>query len=57
MPRGDYGYDAPYFPIIFGVLSAAAAAAAAILFIQGLNPLFLNLFIQHPQLPLHHPAR
>ena len=30
MPRsGDYGYDAPYFPLIFGFLSAAAGVAAA----------------------------
>jgi hypothetical protein len=30
MRRGDYGYDAPYFPVIFGFLSVAAGLAATI---------------------------
>ena len=30
MRRGDYGYDAPYFPAIFGLLSVAAGVGAAI---------------------------
>jgi SAM-dependent methyltransferase len=33
--RGDYGYDAPYFPLIFGLLSVAAALAAATSWWQG----------------------
>jgi len=33
--RGDYGYDAPYFPLIFGFLSVAAGLAAAIYWWQG----------------------
>ncbi len=33
--RGDYGYDAPYFPLIFGFLSVAAGVAAAIYWWQG----------------------
>lgn len=28
MRKGEYGYDAPYFPLIFGCLSIAAAIAA-----------------------------
>ena len=35
MHRGDYGYDAPYFPAIFGVLSVATALGAAICWRQG----------------------
>jgi arsenite methyltransferase len=34
--RGDYGYDAPYFPVIFGFLSLAAGIGAAICWQQGL---------------------
>jgi SAM-dependent methyltransferase len=30
MPRGNYGFDAPFFPAIFGVLSVLAGIAAAI---------------------------
>jgi SAM-dependent methyltransferase len=30
MPRGDYGFDAPFFPAIFGVLSVLAGIGAAI---------------------------
>lgn len=33
--RGDYGYDAPYFPVIFGFLSVAAGLAATIFWWQG----------------------
>ena len=33
--RGDYGYDAPDFPLIFGFLSVAAGLAAAICWWQG----------------------
>jgi arsenite methyltransferase len=33
--RGDYGYDAPYFPVIFGFLSVAAGLGAAISWRQG----------------------
>jgi len=36
MRRGDYGYDAPYFPVIFGVLSVAAGLGATISWWQGL---------------------
>ena len=35
MRRGDYGYDAPYFPAIFGFLSVAAGIGAAVLWWQG----------------------
>src|ERR1039458_4022288 len=34
--RGDYGYDAPYFPAIFGLLSVAAGLGATISWWQGL---------------------
>jgi arsenite methyltransferase len=34
--RGDYGYDAPYFPVIFGFLSVATGLGAAISWRQGL---------------------
>jgi SAM-dependent methyltransferase len=37
VPRGDYGYDAPYFPAIFGLLSVAAGLGATICWWQGLN--------------------
>ena len=33
--RGDYGYDAPYFPLIFGFFSVAAGLAAAVCWWQG----------------------
>jgi arsenite methyltransferase len=33
--RGDYGYDAPYFPVIFGLLSVAAGLGAGIFWRQG----------------------
>jgi arsenite methyltransferase len=33
--RGDYGYDAPYFPVIFGFLSVAAGLSATISWWQG----------------------
>ena len=36
MRRGDYGYDAPYFPVIFGFLSVAAGLGATISWRQGL---------------------
>jgi arsenite methyltransferase len=35
MRRGDYGYDAPYFPLIFGFLSVAAGLGAAISWREG----------------------
>lgn len=35
MRQADYGYDAPYFPIIFGLLSVAAGLGATILWVQG----------------------
>jgi arsenite methyltransferase len=35
MRRGDYGYDAPYFPVIFGFLSGAAGLGAMIFWRQG----------------------
>lgn len=35
LPRGEYGFDAPFFPLLFGFLSAAAATAAAVAFGQG----------------------
>ena len=33
--RGDYGYDAPWFPVVFGCLSIAAGIAAIICWQQG----------------------
>ena len=33
--RGDYGYDAPYFPVLFGLLSIAAGLGATISWRQG----------------------
>lgn len=36
MRRGNYGYDAPYFPAIFGLLSVAAGLAATTFWWQGL---------------------
>ena len=36
MRRGDYGYDAPYFLAIFGLLSVAAGLGATISWWQGL---------------------
>src|SRR5580658_7930288 len=33
--RGDYGYDAPYFPLIFGFLSVVAGLGAAISWREG----------------------
>jgi len=33
--RGEYGYDAPYFPLFFGILSVAAGLAALIFWWQG----------------------
>src|SRR5580692_9377885 len=33
--RGDYGYDAPYFPVIFGFFSVAAGIGATIAWWQG----------------------
>jgi arsenite methyltransferase len=35
MRRGDYGYDAPYFPAIFGFLTVAAGLGATICWRQG----------------------
>ena len=35
MRRGEYGFDAPYFPAIFGLLSVAAGVGAAICWWQG----------------------
>jgi SAM-dependent methyltransferase len=35
--RGDYGYDAPYFPAIFGFLSVAAGVGATIFWRQGVT--------------------
>ncbi len=35
MRRGEYGYDAPYFPAIFGLLSVAAGLGAAIFWWHG----------------------
>ncbi len=35
MRRGDYGYDAPYVLVIFGILSVAAAVAATICWREG----------------------
>jgi SAM-dependent methyltransferase len=29
-PRGEYGYDAPYAPVMFGILAAASASGAVI---------------------------
>lgn len=37
MGRGDYGYDAPYFPVIFGFLSVAAGLGATISWRHGLT--------------------
>ncbi|MFO0983752.1 MAG: hypothetical protein U1E76_18810, partial [Planctomycetota bacterium] len=35
MKRGDYGYDAPYALVIFGILSIASALDAAMLWRDG----------------------
>src|SRR3954453_417261 len=35
--KGDYGFDAPYFPAIFGLLSVAAGLGATIFWWQGLT--------------------
>ena len=35
MQRSDYGYDAPYFPVIFGLLSVATGLGATIFWWQG----------------------
>ena len=35
MQRGDYGYDAPYFPLIFGFLSVAAGIGAILCWLNG----------------------
>jgi arsenite methyltransferase len=37
MPRGDYGYDAPYALVIFGSLSVASLLIATVSSRQGLN--------------------
>ncbi len=37
MERPDYGYDAPYGLVIFGVMSIAGAVLATIAFLEGLN--------------------
>src|SRR3954467_5245848 len=46
--RGDYGYDAPFFPIVFGTLGAAVTVASAWLWwTRGVPPLgagFLAVF-------------
>src|SRR2546427_11562626 len=34
--RGDYGYDAPWFPVFFGFLSMAAGIGATISWRQGM---------------------
>lgn len=34
--RGDYGYDAPWFPVFFGFLSMAAGVDATICWWQGM---------------------
>lgn len=36
VPRSDYGYDAPYFPVIFGLLTVGAGFGAAISWGEGL---------------------
>jgi hypothetical protein len=35
MRRGDYGYDAPYAPAMFGVLSVVSALGAAVVLAAG----------------------
>ena len=35
MRRGDYGYDAPYFPLIFGFLSVGFGLGAAMSWWEG----------------------
>jgi arsenite methyltransferase len=37
MRRGDYGYDAPYFPLIVGFLSVSAGLGAAISWREGVT--------------------
>lgn len=45
MRRGDYGYDAPFFLVIFGTLSSAAGIVAAIFLLLGaLRPAGLAAF-------------
>ena len=39
MSKPDYGYDAPYFPLIFGLLSVATAILAAFAWTHGNRPL------------------
>lgn len=43
MRRGEYGFDAPYFPVIFGFLSVAAGLGAIISWRQVLNRPALQL--------------
>jgi len=40
--RGDYGYDAPYFPLIFGCLSVAAGVVAAWSWWEGIHRLAIQ---------------
>lgn len=35
--RGEYGYDAPWFPLLFGFLSVAAGIGATISWLQGVT--------------------
>ena len=43
--RGDYGYDAPYFPAICGLVSLASGIGALIFWSQGLTrPAILLMF-------------
>ena len=35
MRRGDYGYDAPYALVIFGLLAVASGLGAAVAWLQG----------------------
>jgi arsenite methyltransferase len=43
MRRGDYGYDAPYVLVTFGVLSVATGVAATIYWLRGLSPAAISI--------------
>ena len=47
MRRGNYGYDAPYAPLIFGILAVVSAAGAAIAWRYGLTrpARFMTLYV------------
>jgi hypothetical protein len=44
MPRGAYGYDAPYALVIFGLLSIASAVVATMFWRQGTSRAASSIF-------------